>query len=322
MLFFTGGEDDKAYLWKIEDASIIKELSNHKDSVTFVEFNNNGKYIATADMGGLIQVWTVSDCSLTWSFECSDLEWLHWHPAALVLFAGTIDGDIYMWKIPSGDCKIMPGSGQKTTAGCVLPNGKQIFAGYANGSLALWELRTATQVFSLKDEQSHEDSVTCVASSSNNTLLISGSNDSQIKITNSATGKILSTFNAGFPQGDDDSENSSVECVAFTDDTIYALSGSLSGVLAVWDISAQRLRHTCKHSLGAGIVTLCLDPTVSYHVFTGALDGVVRLWDIRSGECVNQWCGHTEAILDLKLSKDGKKLITASDDGSAKVFEV
>ena len=273
-------------------------------------------------MGGLVQVWTVSDCLLAWSFECSDIEWLHWHPAALVLFAGTIDGDIYMWKIPSGDCKIMPGNGQKTTAGCVLPNGKQVFAGYANGSLVLWELRTATQVFSLKDDQSHEDSVNCVASSLNSALLVSGSYDSQIKITNAATGKILSTFDAGFPQGDDGSEDSSVECVAFTDDTSYILSGSLSGVLAVWDISAQRLRHTCKHPLGAGIATLCFDPTVSYHIFTGALDGVVRLWDIRSGECVNQWCGHTDAILDLKISKDGKKLITASDDGSAKVFEV
>ena len=324
VIFFgkpLGAEDDKAYLWNTDNCDVIKEISGHKDSVTFVEFSNNGKYFATADMSGCVQVWTVADGSLKWGFEFSDIEWMSWHPVAIVLFIGTVDGDIYM-AVPSGDCKILSGGGQKTTAGCVLPNGKQLFAGYENGTLILWDLKTTTQVFSLKDEFGHKDNVNCVSSSANSSLLVSGSYDSTIKVISAANGKVLCSFEAGFPQSGEESENSSVECVAFSSDTQYVLSGSLSGVLGIWDISAQRLRHSCKHPLGAGITRLSIDPTVSFHIFTGALDGVVRLWDIRSGECLRQWCGHAEAVLDLQISKDGRTLLSSSDDGTAKIFEV
>ncbi len=319
---FLGGEDDKAFLWKIESGEVIKELTGHKDSVNCVEFSHNGKYVATVDMAGLVQVWAVADASLTWSYECSDVEWMHWHTAALVLFAGTTDGDIYMWKIPSGECKILSKSGQKCTAGCVLQNGKQVFAGYEDGSLVLWNLKNASAVFTLKNEQGHADAVTCVASSAHSALLVSGSNDSAIKVINATNGKIIATFDAGFPQSDNEAQNSSIECVSFSMDMSYVLSGSLSGVLGIWDISAQRLRHQCKHPIGSGITALALTPERQSHIFTAALDGIVRLWDMRSGECVQQWGGHTDTILDLKVSRNVDKIITGSDDGQAKVFKV
>ena len=299
----------------------MKEISGHKDSVTFAEFSNNGKYFVTADMSGTVQVWTASDYSLKWNFDFSDIEWLSWHPVAIVLFIGTVDGDIYM-TVPSGDCKILPGSGQKTTAGCVLPNGKQLFAGYENGNLVLWDLKTTAQLFCLKGDHGHEDTVNCVASCSSSSLLVSGSYDAKVKVIHASNGKILTSFDAGFPHGNEDGESTSVECVSFSNDTLYVLSGSLSGVLAVWDISAQRLRHECRHPIGAGVTKLALDPSVVYHVFTGALDGVIRLWDIRSGECLKQWCGHRDAILDFKITKDGQKIASASDDGTVKIFEV
>ncbi len=324
LIAVSGGEDDKAYLWKVDDGEVVKELTGHKDSVNCVEFSHNGKYVATIDMAGLVQVWLASDATLSWHFECSDVEWMHWHPAALILFAGTTDGDIYMWKIPSGDCKILSGSGQKSTAGCILQNGKQVFAGYDDGSLILWDLKSVTPIFSLKSDQGgHSDTVTCLSSSVNSALLVSGSNDSTIKVLNSSNGKVIATFEAGFPQADDegDDDNKSIECVAFSRDMSYVLSGSLSGVLAIWDISAQRLRHQCKHPMGSGITALAIHPDNQSHAFTAALDGIIRLWDIRSGECLKEWHGHTDTILDLKISRNGGKIITSSDDGTAKVFK-
>ena len=48
--------------------------TGHKDSVTCTGFSHDGKYVATADMGGLVQVWTFSTGKLACSFETSDLE--------------------------------------------------------------------------------------------------------------------------------------------------------------------------------------------------------------------------------------------------------
>ena len=58
---------------------------------------------------------------LVWDFQCGDMEWCQWHPSARgVLFGGTNDGDVYMWKVPNGDgCKIFAGHGSRTTCGKV-----------------------------------------------------------------------------------------------------------------------------------------------------------------------------------------------------------
>ena len=47
----------------------------HKDSVTCTGFSHDGKYVATADMSGLVQVWKVISGECIWTYECSaDLE--------------------------------------------------------------------------------------------------------------------------------------------------------------------------------------------------------------------------------------------------------
>ena len=57
----------------------------------------------------------------------------------------------------------------------------------------------------------------------------------------------------------------------------------------------------------AGIVKLKWD-YISPLVYTACLDGVIRLWDARNGQCVTQWAGHQDAILDFDISRwDFKK---------------
>ena len=50
-------------------------------------------------------------------------------------------------------------------------------------------------------------------------------------------------------------------------------------------------------------------------------DGVVRLWDARTSQCVRERRGHTKAILDFALSPECTRVLTASDDGTSRVFD-
>lgn len=52
-------------------------------------------------------------------------QWLHWHHAAPVLLVGTKEGQIWMWKVPSGDCKTFAGYGPSAVCGKILPDGKR-----------------------------------------------------------------------------------------------------------------------------------------------------------------------------------------------------
>ena len=52
----SGGEDDKAFVWKVADGSVLFECGGHSDSVVCVAFNHDGSMVATGDMAGLIKV--------------------------------------------------------------------------------------------------------------------------------------------------------------------------------------------------------------------------------------------------------------------------
>ena len=49
-------------------------------------------------------------------------------------------------------------------------------------------------------------------------------------------------------------------------------------------------------------------------------EGVMRAVDTRTGEAVGEWRGHTGPLLDLVVS--GQTGLTASDDGTARVWDV
>ena len=55
-LVASGGEDDICYIWNLETGQVKQKLNNFKDSVTHVKFNQDGSYLAVADMSGNIMV--------------------------------------------------------------------------------------------------------------------------------------------------------------------------------------------------------------------------------------------------------------------------
>lgn len=129
VLAVTGGEDDKAYVWSVESGQVVMDCVGHKDSVVFVGFSFDGAYVATADMCGLIKVWK---CNLegnqqepwpvAFELEIHDLTWGQWHFGARVLICGTVNGDIYVLKIPSGDTKVLQGHNLRVECGKVRKN--------------------------------------------------------------------------------------------------------------------------------------------------------------------------------------------------------
>lgn len=46
----------------------------------------------------------------------------------------------------------------------------------------------------------------------------------------------------------------------------------------------------------------------------------LKLWDVASGQCVHTLRGHNDEILDVSFNATGSKLLTASADGTCRVF--
>ncbi|KAI5108923.1 angio-associated migratory cell protein [Silurus meridionalis] len=160
-LAITGGEDDKAYVWNIIDGEMMFECTGHKDSVTCATFSHDSKLVASGDMSGLIKVWKVEAKEEIWSFEVGDLEWLQWHPCAPVLLAGTADGNMWMWKIPSGECKTFQGPNCQATSGRILPD-ESARAGLAPTEMTRNETyKIATELLTINETHAYTLSPYC-----------------------------------------------------------------------------------------------------------------------------------------------------------------
>jgi hypothetical protein len=54
------------------------------------------------------------------------IQCMFWHHGANVLFAGTVESELWMWKIPSGDSKIYTAHGEKVEGAKLLPDGQYL----------------------------------------------------------------------------------------------------------------------------------------------------------------------------------------------------
>ncbi|NP_998103.1 angio-associated migratory cell protein [Danio rerio] len=317
-LAMSGGEDDRAFLWRVCDGEVLLECTGHKDSVVCVGFSSDSALAASGDMSGVIRVWSVEKREEVWSAEVGDLEWLEWHPCAPVLLAGVADGSVWMWKLPSGACRTFQSPGCQTTCGRILPDGKRAIVGYEDGSLRLWDLKQGTAIYVIKGQDGHRGALTCVSSNQEGALLLSGSVDGQAKLISSSSGKVLCSFSSQTSEGSGSAQDSnSVESVGFCNVLPLAAVAYLDGTLAIYDLNTHTLRHQCKHEVG--VVQLQWEAE-SAVVCTCSLSGVLSLWDARSGVLVSEFHGHSAEILDFVLNREASVAVTAGGDHKAKVF--
>jgi len=316
-LVVSGGEDDKAFVWNITDGKVLFECSNHRDSVTYTLFSHDGVYLATADMSGFIQVWKVATKSMVWSFEIGDLNWMEWHPESPILFAGAVEGETWMWKIPSGDCKTIAGYGIQNECGKILPDGRRLAVGFVDGSAKVFDLKTLNITQQMSGHLAHTAAITSINCSHDNNLIVTGSLDATAKLFNAQTGKVLTTLSC---ENSNSEESNSVEAVSFCPDRTLSVvaTGTLNGKISFWDIPSQIERQSYQQS--CGVVKMVWHPLKAYLLFSAGLDGTIRLIDSRNGALVREFTGHTANVLDITVSNDGKWLVSSSDDQTCKVY--
>ncbi|XP_076765605.1 angio-associated migratory cell protein [Xylocopa sonorina] len=331
----TGGEEDKAYIWDTSSGKIILDCTGHRDSIIFSAFNHDESYLATGDMSGMIQIWRLTDKAKIWDYNMGDATWMTWHMAANVLLAGSVDGEIYMWKIPDGDCKVFQGYGCRAETGTIFPDGKRIAVGYEDGVIRILDLKTSSVLSSISSTLGHSSTITTIDCHSDNNRILSAAVDGKTIISTSNTGKIISILqnlnngerndvlnndeDAGNSEGNSDSNW--VETAAFCKDPVFqvAATGTVNGEIFIWDISKQVLRQ--KITQESGISKLLWKGSTSV-LFSAGLDGILRCFDGKSGECLHLFTGHTADILDLYVSENGEKALTTSDDSTARIFDV
>ncbi|KAF9409083.1 hypothetical protein HW555_011445 [Spodoptera exigua] len=138
-----------------------------------------------------------------------------------------------------------------------------------------------------------------------NDLVISGSTDRTLRVWNAKTGQCLKVL-AG--------HTSTVRCMHLHQNRV--VSGSRDATLRVWSIPEGRcLRVLIGHL--AAVRCVQYDGKL---VVSGAYDYFVKVWNPDTGDCLHTLAGHTNRVYSLQF--DGVHVVSGSLDTSIRVWDV
>lgn len=313
-LAVTGGEDDRAYVWATDTGDVVHEITNHHDTIVGAAFSPDGAYLAIGDMAGEIEVLKLSqNYQKVWEFSMGDMVWMQWHCATSVLMAGGASGEVYVWRIPSGDCKVLAGNGEQSECAALTADGKRLVAGYADGAVRLWDIKASKCLRSVEAGAplAHTEAVTCVAADMDNGLFLTGGQDGVIVIGCASGAMSTLQPSAG-----------SVEALAFcpeSEELKLVACGTLEGRISLWDVGKQAVRTECEKADDmSGVTRMLWAP--GHNLMCSTLGGNVKVFDGRTGQLKRTLEGHTSEIYDLVYDKKRSLLLTTSEDKTAKVF--
>jgi len=115
-----------------------------------------------------------------------------------------------------------------------------------------------------------------------------------------------------------------VETVAFSPDGKLFASGDFDGQLRLWDFETGEPIRSISH--GQYVHTLAFDPTggrlaTASSDRTGS-DHSIRIYAIDEGTLLQTLAGHQDAVLSVRFSADGKKLLSAGYDNTARIWDL
>ncbi|XP_063837577.1 F-box/WD repeat-containing protein 7 isoform X2 [Ostrinia nubilalis] len=136
-------------------------------------------------------------------------------------------------------------------------------------------------------------------------LVISGSTDRTLRVWNAKSGQCLKVL-AG--------HTSTVRCMHLYQNRV--VSGSRDATLRVWSIPDGRCLRVLVGHLAA-VRCVQYDGKV---VVSGAYDYFVKVWNPETGECLHTLAGHTNRVYSLQF--DGIHVVSGSLDTSIRVWDV
>jgi WD40 repeat protein len=195
----------------------------------------------------------------------------------------------------------------------------QIVLGGAGKDIQIWDTYTNQLLNTLKG---HNNTVSSLTFSSDNSTIISASHDGSIKIWNTQTGQLLNTFNA---------HNNWINCIALSSDNLKIVSGSADKSIKMWNAKSGQLLNTFSPDMRVnghtGWVNSVAFSSDGSKFISGSGDASIKIWDTQTGQLLNTFPpnkrvnGHRNRINSVAFSSDNLRIVSGSHDNTVKIWD-
>src|SRR6516225_1098536 len=296
-LVVTASDDNTARIWDAESGGEIAVLKGHTDNVLSAAFSGDGKRVATASRDSTARIWDAGGGT--------EIAVLKGH-----------DGAIFSAAFSADDKRLVTMSDR---------------------TARIWDAKSGREIAVLKN---HDSALNNATFSADGKRVVTASRDSIARIWDTKTGKEITVLKG---------HAGPVSSAVFSGDGKLVMTASYDLTARIWDAESGNAVLVLKGHTGS--VFTAVFSGDGKRVVTASADSTARIWDVESGNEVARLLarlapkrgksgdigdilglpwegkqiavlkGHTDKLHSATFSADGKRVVTASDDSTARVWD-
>ncbi len=340
------GDDKLIRIYQAANGQVLQTLTGHATEATSLSFSQDGTRLSSLTAGGELIVWDANTNRLLEAQTDATLTAAAFDFQLDRLLTGDKAGSLA--QRPLRFVRHLDGNQQAITSLLFHSNGQTVFVTSKDGSFRGYSTANGQQTFATN----HGAAINGLAMSPNEQTLATAGENNVVRLWQTNGGGFGPQQLTGFP--------GPVKSVAFSLDGTSVLGGSAGEKPAVLAFELQSgtlqqrfTQHTqpitglviagedgralsadaagamtwSTHSVrsipghGNQVTSLAALPGTPQQVFSGSLDATARRWNLDNGQQLGQY-NHGGAVTAVAVRPDGQRLATASDNHTAKLWNI
>lgn len=303
----TTSEDGTARIWNAATGTEIATLQ-HEGFVQAAVFSPDDQFIATTSFDRTARIWSARGDQVHILKNHRDTVWTAaFSPDGSRLVTASFDGTARIWDLASGrECGVLNAHEGQVNGASFGADGARIVTAADDGTVRIWDGRLGRELNTL---DGHRGEISGAAIDSTGIWVATSSEDRTARIWNASTPQAISVL---------EGHTKSVTSVAISADDAKLATTSEDGTIRLWSSNG-----------GTPLGMIELDGVTATHraAFdaTGrkiALSGPnARIVSIDAPATPMLFDGHRSSVATATFSPDGSKLLTASTDDTAALWD-
>ncbi len=333
-LAVIGSADHSIQVWDLASGEVTQSLAGHTGAITALRISEGDARIYSASLDQSIRFWAldggrplgiiltpgaVSSLALVTEpvMENQDQEQAKDAPGQFLVSGGG-DNFIRSWRIVDEFNGVPGGLPEKPAVIAVDPLSGLVAVGTENGHV---QLREGLDGKIVRSWQAREEPIgqlllmtARVAADQQQLVLVTSGQDNSLSVWDASSGEQRMEIHGSL---------SGITHLGMNPTGSRLVSGNESGQVTVWKMDDQPVVEPLPHALQEiGKVVVSPDQLKLAMVVSQAERSAVAVLDAKTGALLQTLLGHDGPIHDLAFSPDNSRIVTASADGTARIWQL
>lgn len=319
----TSSYDRSAKIWDVSSGKLLVDLKGHTEEVPLFQVSPavqgvENRLVTAAATTGNLKLWDLHSGRLLFDLRghTDDVFSIQFSPDGKKIVTASMDSTAIVWDVETGRL-LMTLAGHRAAVNYAEFNpsiirdsvaGNIIVSASDDGTAILWDAHTGKQ---LNKFIGHKGELTSAVFSQDGKRILTASIDKTAKLWDTKSGKLLTVLSGN---------KESVTAARFSPDGKRIVTATYDGDAKLWNAEKGKLLAKLKGRTSKNNYVYFQFSHDGKRIITTSLDGN-NIWSSNSGEWLAEIDGHDEQSVYAEFSPDDKKIVTASNDYTAKVWD-